>query len=441
VTGRKRKPKSSLVSDLLAAPESVAKNERERTKALQRKAKEKAKAEQLRNGKRFANVQPTPEDLLADIIRVAEDEATNPYHEFRSISRRRYELYGHYPIEHVDREYGQFNHALEVAGLRDQPGSRLWRANRARASRSEHAARYYDRYVRPYVADPDQVRMPRRGYVLLSISDTHSQFLCPFVWAAFLQVVRDLRPDGVLLNGDTFEGSEISSHPKIPGWTQSLQSELDFHRTMFAQVRKVHDGDLFSTCGNHDLGDRLSRYLTQVAPALANLRDLRVDRLMGLDAFDVKLFHGGTPLSPPGTVDAKPGLLLFGFYRIHHGTRTGINAAREELRDAGRSGQSGHIHRAGLAFGTTERDEGLSWMTTPMGARHEVGRSYIKGTNNGWQRGFGIATLYPDGSVQQSPIVVSGNPDRLTVEGRVYERTAKCLDPEPQGNWLEGLKL
>jgi len=423
--------------ELLAAPKQSL-SPSERLKYASRKAREAAEAARILAGK--SRQVPTVEDMLADIVRVADDKETNPYWKHRAISRRRYELFGHFPIEFIDAEFGQFQHAKQTAGLADQPGTTLWRANRASESRRAHAARYFERYLRPYVVTADESRTLQQPYLLLSISDTHSQFLCPFVWRSFLQAIKDLRPDGVLFNGDTLEGAEISRHPKIPGWTEPLQSELDFKREMFRQVRAVgHEGDLFDTGGNHDIADRLSMYLTQVAGAVAGLRCLRVDQLMGLDEYRVKLFHGGTLLSPEGTQDAKPGFLLFDFYRIHHGTCLGQDPARAELRSAGRSGQSGHVHRASLAYGTTERDEALSWMCTPMGARHEVGRSYIKGTNTGWQRGFGVAWLFPDQTCQQYPAVVqvgTKGAERLTIEGHVYTRGRDLKDPAPHGQWL-----
>lgn len=433
------------VDELLAAPDATAKSETERLKYHQRKARELALKEQNRRAK--LKTPPTVEDMLADIVRVADDQDTNPYWRFRSISRRRYELYGHFPIEFVDREFGQFNHALEVAGLRDQPGTRLWRANRAKESRRKHTDRYLERCVAPYVVKPDDLKFNDDGsYLMLSISDTHSQFLDPFVWFAFLSALRDLRPDCALFNGDILEGAEISSHPKIPGWTEPLQSELDFEREMFRQVREDagHRGDLILTGGNHDTGDRLARHLTQVNRALTSLRCLRVDELLGLGDFDVMLAQGGTILSPMGQEDQKPGLLMFDFYRVHHGTRLGKNPAADELNDAGRSGQSGHVHRAQLSFGTTETTEGMSWMCTPMGARHELGRSYIKGTNTGWQRGLGVARLFPDGTVHQYPAIVTVGKDgreRITLEGITYFRPANMKDPAPTGQWLAEQRL
>ena len=429
--------KRGTVEQFLAAPETVRKDEQERRRAVERKAK--AEAERLRILAGKAKEPPTVEQMLADIVRVADDADTNPWHRFRSISRRRYELFGHYPVQFVDQKFGTFAHALEVAGLRDQVGTMLWRRKRAEDSRREHAARYFERYVAPYVADRE--RRLSSSYLLLSISDTHGSMLDPFVWIAFLQAIRDLRPHGVLLNGDIIDDGGISRHVQPQQWTQSLASELAFQRAMVAQIRAVHDGDLWLTGGNHDLGDRLPRYLTQVAPALACLPSLRLDDLLGLREFDVRLMLGGSPLSPTGTEDGKPGFLLFGGYRVHHGTHLGQSPAIAELRSAGRSGQSGHVHRAGLAFGTNERDEALSWMVTPMGARHEVGRAYMRGTNTGWQRGIGVAHLQPDGTVHQYPAVVQvGAVERLTVEGFTYQR-GNLPDPDPGTMWLDSLRM
>lgn len=429
-----------LVDQFLAAPENVIKDARERRKLEERKAAEAARQARILAGKR--KTPPSMEDMLADIVRVAEDEVSNPLgHTTRSISRARYDLFGHFPVLFVDRQFGQWNHALEAAGLRDEVGTRLWRTNRANESRREHAQRYYERHVLPYVARQEDYRRLAKPYLLLSISDLHAQWLCPFVFTAFLQAVRDLRPNGLLVNGDWIDGSEISRHQKIPGWTVPLADELAFAKSMFRLLRKAagDECDLFVVDGNHDPTTRLANYLAHVAPALAGLDELRVDSLLGLGDAGVRIMQGGSILSPKGTEDAKPGFLLWDFYRIHHGHRLGADPARAELRDAGRSGQSGHVHRASLAYGTTERDEGLSWMVTPMAARHDVGRAYMHGTTTGWQRGFGVAWLYPDGSVHQYPVVVTGSPERITVEGHIYERAKGAADPEPRGNWLEGV--
>lgn len=426
-----------IVDKLLAAPDSTKLNDAELKKYNIRTSRERARKAQ--EAQRKSPTQPTIEDMLADLVRVAEDESVNPWHETRTLGRKLYERHGDYLLDQILSQFGEFAHALEVAGLRDQAGTRLKHAARAIASRKEHAARYVERYVHPYVARQADYRELHQPYLLLSISDTHATFLDPFTWHCFLSAVRDLKPSGVLINGDAYDMNELSRHPKVPGQSVPLGIELSFVKEMFRQIRAMgFDGDLWLNGGNHDV-DRMAMYLTQVAQPLAGLPCLRMDQLLGLDAFDVKLMMGGTIASPAEQEHDEQGFLMFGFYRPHHGTRLGQNPARAELLTMGRSGQSGHVHRADMAWGCTEKDKGLSWMCTPMGCTERVGRNYIKSPNKGWQKGFGICYLYPDGDVDQHPVVTDN--DRCTIEGHIYTRTPNLPDPDPLTLWLPDVPL
>lgn len=432
-----KKKAKKRVDELLAAPDVTAKNEAELKKYRARKSHERARAAQQRQRK--SKKRPTIEDMLADLVRVAEDENVNLWHETRTLGRKLYERHGDFLIEQVLEQFGQFNHALEVAGLRDQEGTRLKHAARAIASRKEHAVRYVERYVHPYVAKQADYRELHQPYLLLSISDTHATFLDPFTWHCFLSAIRDLKPDGVLLNGDVYDLNEISRHPKVPGQSVEMQIELDFGREMCRQIRAMgFKGDLWMNGGNHDL-DRLAMYLTQVAPALSGLRTLRMDELLGLEEHNVKLMMGGTIASPVEQEHDEQGFLMFGFYRPHHGTKLGQSPALAELRASGRSGQSGHVHRADMAYGCTEKDKGLSHMCTPMGCTERVGRNYIKSPNKAWQKGFGVCWLYPDEDVHQYPVLTDR--DRCTVEGHIYTRTPNLPDPDPLTLWLPEVPL
>lgn len=429
--------KNKKLEQFLSAPETIHKSKDERDKALRRKAQLAAREAQLQALK--SKDRPSAEDLLGDMVRVAEDKITNPWHKFRVLSRKRYWIYGHWPIKWIEELYGQFEHAKQVAGLVDQPGTRLKKASRAQASRREHAARYVNRYVRPHVLkEPDLMRTLKKATLWLILSDTHATFLDPFTWQVFLAAIRDLKPDGVYFNGDILECMEISRYPKVPGWTVPLQVEFDFAREMFRQVRKAgHDGPLVWGGGNHGI-DRWAMYLTQVAPAVANLRSLRFDKLAELDELNVTLAQGGTIASPEGTEDDRMGLLLYDFYRVHHGTLLGQCPALSELRAAGRSGSSGHAHRGMVVHGSTEALQGLSWMSTPAGCTERAARAYIKG-NTGWQRGFGVVYLYPDGDVHQYPVITDH--DRATVDGYIYERKQRLKDPDPSKLWIKDLPV
>lgn len=422
------------LGEFLSAPESVRLSERERRKLAERKARLRADEEQLRAGK--SHDRPTIEDMLGDLIRVAEDRETNPHWQFRTLSRKRYRLFGHYPIEFIDEQWGQFELAKQVAGLEDQAGTRLKRGAIAEQSKRDHTARYIERCLLPHVRKHPELERELTGTELvLSISDTHATYLSPFVWACFLSACRDLQPGVVYLNGDIIDGSEISRHPKVPGRTTSLQLEFDFAREMFRQVRAVlPSARIIWGAGNHGL-DRLASYLTQVAPAFANLRTLRFDVLAGLEDLDVELAQGGSIASPAGQEQDAPGRLLHGFYRVHHGTHLGQYPAALELREAGRSGQSGHVHRAHLYFGSSESQRTLSWMTTPMGCTSMAGRNYMKGVSTGWQSGFGVAFLTEGGHVRQYPVICDD--DHAIVEGYEYRgRNVPVMNP--QGLWLPG---
>lgn len=422
------------LNNFLAAPDTVRANETERRKYLQRKAKEKAEEERERATK--AKNKPTIEDMLADLVRCAEDPDTNPFYAFRTLSRKRYKQFGHYPIDFIDDEFGQFEHAKQVAGLEDQPGTRAKKAARAEASRKQHAGRYIERYITPNVYKPDD-RALTDTVCVLSISDTHATFLDPFTWACFLRAIEHLEPDIIYFNGDILEGGEISRYPKIPGWTVSLQLEFDFAHEMMRQTRaKAPDAEIIWGAGNHGL-DRIAMYLTQVAPAFSKLRNLRFDKLAGVEEFGIKLAQGGTIASPAGHEDDQPGTLFYGFYVVHHGTILGETPYLSELRAAGRSGQSGHVHRAGLAYASNEVNAAISWMSTPMGCTPRAGRSYMKGRHTGWQRGFGVAFLHPGGRVHQYPIVTEGG--ICTFEGLVLTDPG-LKEPDPSKLWLPEFK-
>ena len=431
------------VERLLAAPDSVKKNAAEKAKYLRRKAEEQQERER-RLAMKSGEI-PSIEDIIADVQHVASDPDKNPLgHTTKSLSGPRYEQFGRYPLEHIQKQFGNWQHVMEVAGLRDQRGTKLKLSGRAEQSRRDHAKRYIERYVRPYAVGRDllDARTLTDTRVVLSISDTHSTFLDPFTWQCFLASIRDMQlgeDDIVLLNGDHLEGGEISRFPKIPGWNVSIQVEFDFLREMVRQIRATgFKGRIILVGGNHGI-DRWAAFMTQVAPALLELRDLRIDRLMGLDEFDVELAQGGKIMSPIGTEEDAPGLLLFGFYRIHHGVKLGQFPAGAELKAAGRPGQSGHTHRAQLAYGNSEALRGMSWMSTPMGCSPIAGRAYMKGTEFGWQKGFGIAFLSPGGKVHQYPVVTDG--DLCHVEGFTYERIPDLADPDPSVNWLPDLPV
>jgi len=417
------------LDDFLSAPDSVRNNEGEKQKLIDRKAQ--AAAEELREKHSKSADPASREDLLADLIRVANDPSTNPIgFQFSTITAKRYRKFGNWYIQAVEEMFGQFNHALEQAGLRETSGTRLKKSATTARSRREHAGRYQERYMHPNIYAPEQRELTGTE-MILGLSDTHATFLDPFVWHCFLRACIIYQPDYIVLNGDILEGADISRHPKIPGWSCGLQVEFDFAREMFRQLREVApDAEIIWAAGNHGL-DRLAAYLSQVAPALAGLDNLRFDKLAGVDDFGVKLAQGGSIASPKGTEGDMPGFLIHD-YLVHHGHLLGQCPSMAELKKALRSGQSGHAHRSSLSFLTFE-DMALTWMTTPMGCTPRAGRAYMKGRDFGWQGGFGVTFLHPGGRVHQYPVVCDQGV--ATFEGTIIEDPG-FPEMDVSKNWL-----
>lgn len=410
--------KRSKVESFLAAPEATVRDERERAKLVQRKKQDDARL--AREAASKSKDRPSQEDILADLVRVAEDEETNPFHKFRSLSQRRYELYGHYSIERV-LELGRFEHLKQQAGLATTIGTRMLLNVRTERSLDAHDERYMRRYLLPHVNKFPELGRAATGWKSgLVISDLHGFYLDPFTWNAFLWAAEHLCPDVVYFNGDVIDGLEISTHPKVPGASVPLQMEFDLVRELMREMRATVPAKtrIVWGAGNHFL-DRMTRYMTQVARAHAGLRGMRIDKLVELDDLDIELVQGGSFCSPKGQESQKPRKVLWDHYLMTHGTKLGATPAYQELQQWGMSGTSGHVHRAAVHYGATRAHAALTWMSTPMACVDDAGKWYIKDVS-GWQQGFGVFYVHGEsGRVHHYPVITDGQ--RAMVEGETYE--------------------
>ncbi len=141
-------------------------------------------------------------------------------------------------------------------------------------------------------------------------------------------------------------------------------------------------------------------------------------------------------MSPKGTENDMPGIMIHD-YLIHHGTLLGQTPHLSELRKALRSGQSGHVHRAGVSMMSHEGSS-ISWMSTPMGCTPRAGRAYMKGRHTGWQMGFGLAFLHPGGRVHQYPVIADEGV--CLFEGFTFEDPGHS-EPNPSELWLTDFKV
>jgi hypothetical protein len=392
------------VDRFLSAPEEVVSNKRELEKLKDRKARDAARLARERAGK--SKTPPTLEDLLADMVRVAEDPDTNPFHEFRSISSRRYELYGHYPIEFI-LKHGYFEHAKTMAGLAHGEGDRLLLRARTHQSKREHDERYFSRYIQSHIGKhPELTRETAKAKLAVWISDTHSMFMDPFTWLAFLAFIDDAQPDVIVWGGDHVDGSEISSHPQVPGHTLPFQVELDVLNCMWIEARERCPNARFVWLESNHFMPRFVRYLTQHCKTLGSMRTLRMDKILDFDGLDVEIVQPGTFLSPKGQEDARPAIKLWDRITSTHGTIVNKTQATSELLHWGSDGWSGHCHRDQMAIGPSAGLKRFRWLSCPGATIDQAAKYYVQGNVPAWSRGFAIAEMMGKG-LQLTPAITT----------------------------------
>ena len=218
------------------------------------------------------------------------------------------------------------------------------------------------------------------------LSDLH----CPYQHDAAVTVALNMiyrwQPNLVILNGDYLDLEELSTFAKRPNPTSSLQERLDEARQLLADIKAAAaTGEVIYVPGNHEKG-RIDRYLWTVAPALASLRCLTLEALLGLAELGIGYAPDGLELTPE----------LF----ITHGDRftnvlgggSGMSARKEGL-DFGCSTVTGHTHKGGLVFRNDRRGyranaEGFCLCDRESMAEAGVVKTSTAGKLPDWHLGF-----------------------------------------------------
>jgi predicted phosphodiesterase len=85
-------------------------------------------------------------------------------------------------------------------------------------------------------------------------------------YKALLEIIKEFKPKVVVANGDVFDGSQNSRHPRI-GWSKSpsVKEELEACQDFMGNIEKVSKGSqLVWTMGNHDA--RFETFLAAQVP-------------------------------------------------------------------------------------------------------------------------------------------------------------------------------
>lgn len=228
---------------------------------------------------------------------------------------------------------------------------------------------------------------------VLFVPDIHAPFHDKKAIKALVAFAKWYKPDVVIYMGDLVDFYAISRFVKDPNRTLKLQEELDSAVGVLKQIDTAINGSQkYFLKGNHEA--RLQKYLWTDAPAIANLRTMRLDRLLKLEELGIKYLEQGR--------------MKFRGMIVKHGDLVRKFAgytAKGEFDATGMSGVSCHTHRLGVYRVSNEAGD---FMWVESGCLCRLDAEYMGGKRPNWQQGFPIG-FYKAGSrrfnVETVPII------------------------------------
>lgn len=204
---------------------------------------------------------------------------------------------------------------------------------------------------------------------------------------ALIEVVKRVKPELIVLNGDMLDGGTISRWDPTRGHHKrySLREELDCLKANTEAVEKAAGKAFLAyTLGNHDL--RLSRYIAVHAPEALDLPATRLEDWIPK-----------WPLS--WTVEVNPD--TDGMTVIRHRNQSGM-LHLQSMR-AGCHYVHGHLHRLNVHRAATFRGVRYSVDTGSLADPHSDAFDYMEG-NPDHQQGFAVLT-YRNGVLMPPELV------------------------------------
>lgn len=210
---------------------------------------------------------------------------------------------------------------------------------------------------------------------VLFVPDIHAPFHDKKCLASLLLFIRFFKPKTIFIMGDLVDFYAISRFVRNPMRSLKLQEEIDSAHDILKQIRGASkEAKIIFIRGNHEY--RLQKYLWSTAPELSGLRSLSVQDLLELKELNVEYIDSGR-YNFKGLI-VKHGSIVRKFSSY---------TAKAELERHGKSGVSGHTHRAGVNYYT---NDGGYHVWFELGCMCKLNPEYMEGEVPNWQQGWGV---------------------------------------------------
>ncbi len=195
------------------------------------------------------------------------------------------------------------------------------------------------------------VRQKRTGksFIRVFIPDTHGNSYDPQAWAAFIGDLKLLKPKHVVMLGDHVDCAGFLAPHHFPTFYEqtdyTFEDDVDCCNQHLDQIQTICPGVPIDYLeGNHE--HRTKKFTIRASeknPRDARFLDRRfsIPSLLHFDKRRIRYVERDT--SYDGL--RRKGAIRVGNYIIQHGTRCGINAAKQTLEDWGTNVISAHTHR------------------------------------------------------------------------------------------------
>ena len=191
---------------------------------------------------------------------------------------------------------------------------------------------------------------------------------------AFVRVIKQIKPDIVVMNGDVLDGASISSHDRF-GWEElpSVADELKAVKDRMSEIERAAKGArLLKTRGNHCL--RFDKRIATKAP-----------EFNGIDGFRLADHLPAWPETWSIWINDE--------VVIKHRHHNGLHATWNNALRGGKTICTGHLHRLQVTclndYNGTRYGVDTGTLADPWGPQFE----YMEDGVRNWNAGFAVLTF------------------------------------------------
>lgn len=193
---------------------------------------------------------------------------------------------------------------------------------------------------------------------------------------AFVKIIKQLKPQMVIMNGDVFDGASISRHP-VSGWQSlpSVKQELEACQDRLKEVEKAAKGAaLHWTWGNHDM-----RFNARLAAQVG-------DTWRGVEGMNLTDHFPRWKFSTSIMVNEA--------VQIKHRLYNGIHASYNATLRSGISTVNGHLHSLKVTPWTDLRGTRYGVDTGSLANVWGDQFEYTEDSTRNHRSGFAVLTFY-----------------------------------------------